>query len=380
MKKILIIGGGIGGLCAAIALQRRGFEAHVYEKAPAIKALGAGLSLSVNAVLALRQIGLDEELIAAGQLLCYLNIPDEQGQLISQTDIEPVARQFGAANFSIHRAVLHDILISHLQEGSLHLGKSFAHVAQDEQKVSVDFEDGTQASGEILLAFDGIHSAVRKQLLPGAKTRYAGYTCWRAVIHYRSSWIREDQATESWGRAGRFGIVPLKDDKLYWFATVNAPEQDTRMRSFGVADLKAHFSGYHEPIPEILSHTRDEQLIWNDIIDLKPIDRYVFGRVALAGDAAHATTPNMGQGACMAIEDAIVLAKLLVGQDEKNALKAYEARRMKRTQQIVRTSYQLGKVAQWENGVLRTLRNAALRRVPASMRQKQIRALYEVVL
>ncbi|WPP53210.1 FAD-dependent monooxygenase [Catalinimonas niigatensis] len=381
MKKILIIGGGIGGLCAAIALQRKGFEAHVYEKATVIKALGAGLSLSVNAVLALRQIGLDEELMKAGQTLRYMNIPDQWGKLITQTDIEPVARQFGAANFSIHRAVLHEILMSHLQEGSLHLGKSFSHVTQDAQEVRVDFEDGTQAVGEVLLAFDGIHSAVRGQLLPEVKPRYAGYTCWRAVIDYRPAAMQENQATETWGKAGRFGIVPLKNNKIYWFATVNAPEQDAYMRSFGVEELKKHFKEYHSPIPEILSHTRNEQLLWNDIIDLKPIGKYVFGRVVLAGDAAHATTPNMGQGACMAIEDAIVLANQLAQlNDVEKALQRYEAMRMKRTQQIVRTSYQLGKVAQWENGVLSVLRNAALRRMPESVRQKQIKELYDVVL
>lgn len=380
MKKILIIGGGIGGLCAAIALQRKGFDAQVYEKAPTIKALGAGLSLSVNAVLALRQIGLDQELIAAGQELRYMRIPDSRGKLISQTDMAPVAQSFGAANFSIHRAVLHDILINHLQEGSLHLGKAFTHVTQDKSKVTVDLEDGTQVVGDTLLAFDGIHSAVRKQLLPQVRPRYAGYTCWRAVIDGMPQAMQEDQATETWGKAGRFGIVPLKGGKIYWFATVNAPQQNARMQSFGIKELKAHFKEYHLPIPEILSRTQDAQLIWNDIIDLKPIDQYVFGRVALAGDAAHATTPNMGQGACMAIEDAAVLANLLATQAVEKALQQYEVQRMKRTQQIVRTSYQLGKVAQWENPILQTLRNAAFRRMPTSVQQQQIRKLYEVSL
>ncbi|MDF9801204.1 2-polyprenyl-6-methoxyphenol hydroxylase-like FAD-dependent oxidoreductase [Catalinimonas alkaloidigena] len=380
MKKIAIIGGGIGGLCAAVALQQKGFDAQVYEKAPQLKAVGAGISLSANAVLALRQIKLDEPLIQAGNILRHMRILDEKGKQIADTNLEPVEREFGAVNFSIHRAILHEILMEHLTPGSLHLGKALSSFQQHKQVMRCTFEDGAEVSADAVIAFDGIHSAVRKQLLPELDIRYAGYTCWRAIIDYVPEGWEGHQATETWGRNGRFGIVPIGHGKLYWFATANAPEQDQRMRFFGVQELRKHFESYHAPIDDILSHTRDEHLIWNDIIDLKPIPQYAFGRVALAGDAAHATTPNMGQGACMAIEDAMVIANLLERYGVEEAFQRYESQRMKRTHTIVKSSYQLGKVAQWENKLLAKLRNIAFRLIPVSVQQKQIRQVYNVKL
>lgn len=378
MKKVIIIGGGIGGLCAAIALQRRGVEAHVYEKVPKIKALGAGIILSVNAVLALRQIGLDEALQRAGQALKSMQIADEKGRTIAETNLHNIAKKYNTTNVSIHRAVLHQILLNAMQAGTLHCGKAFASLEQDKNSVHVNFEDGTSAQAHVLLAFDGIHSAVRQYLLPNVKLRYSGYTCWRAVINYVPE-AGQYRALESWGRGRRFGIVPLDNGKLYWFATANARENDAVMRRMGAEDLKSYFSDFHHPVEEILGLTRDEEVIWNDIVDFKPIHRYTFGQVALAGDAAHATTPNMGQGAGMAIEDAAVLARLL-SERGSVVLKEYEQLRMKRTQAIVRKSYQLGSLAQWENPWLRSVRNATLRLIPPSLQEKQMRQLYEVNL
>ncbi|MEK6480730.1 FAD-dependent monooxygenase [Catalinimonas sp. 4WD22] len=380
MKKIAIIGGGIGGLCAAIALQQKGFDAQVYEKALQLKAVGAGISLSANAVLALRKISLDKEMIEAGHVLRHMRILDENGKHIAHTNLEPVEREFGALNFSIHRAVLHEILMEHLTPGSLHLGKTLSNFQQDEKSISCIFEDGTEVEADAIVAFDGIHSAVRKQLLPKSRTRYAGYTCWRAIIDYIPEGWKDHQATETWGRNGRFGIVPIGNGKLYWFATANAPEQDRRMQTFGVKELTAHFKTYHAPVGEILSRTQDEQLIWNDIVDLEPLKQYAFGNIVLAGDAAHATTPNMGQGACMAIEDAIVLANLLEKYEVKEAFSGYEKQRIKRIHTIVKSSYELGRVAQWENKVLTKVRNTAFRLIPESIHQKQIRQLYNVEL
>jgi 2-polyprenyl-6-methoxyphenol hydroxylase-like FAD-dependent oxidoreductase len=379
MKKVIVIGGGIGGLCAAIALQKKGVEAHVYEKVPQIKGLGAGITLSINAILALRQAGMEEPLLAVGQELKSMQILDERGRLIAKTELGPVVQKYGAKNISLHRAALHEVLIANMQPGTLHPAKSFAHLEQDKDSAQVTFTDGTTINGDAVLAFDGIHSAVRQQLLPGAKLRYSGYTCWRGVIDYVPETGRH-LTTESWGKGKRFGIVPLADNKLYWFATANAKEQDTVMQNMGSTTLNQYFAEFHHPVSEVLSLTTDEQVIWNDIIDLKPIGKYTFGRVALAGDAAHATTPNMGQGAGMAIEDAVVLAKLLTTMDVENALKLYQETRMKRTQGIVKSSYSLGWIAQRENGLVRSLRNAAFRKIPVSVQEKQMQQLYEVVL
>jgi 2-polyprenyl-6-methoxyphenol hydroxylase-like FAD-dependent oxidoreductase len=186
-------------------------------------------------------------------------------------------------------------------------------------------------------------------------------------------------STESWGPGRRFGIVPLADNKIYWLACTNAPAQDERMKNFTTQDLYHHFQDFHDPIPTLLHQTRDEELIWNDIIDLKPIDQYAFENIVLIGDTAHATTPNMGQGACQAIEDAVILASEIKKENDiATAFKSFEKRRMKKTHFIVNNSWTLGKVGQVENKLLSSLRNLAFRAMPASVNDRQMKKLYEL--
>lgn len=229
---------------------------------------------------------------------------------------------------------------------------------------------------DFLIVADGIHSVIRTQLLPEADPRYAGYTCWRAVIENKDLDII--QSSETWGRKGRFGIAPLANGLLYWFACINAPAKDPRMKEFTVTDLKKVFKDYHHPIPQILDNTSDSQLLWNDILDLPPIQRYAFDRILLLGDAGHATTPNMGQGACQAIEDAVILAEEMEKAiNAQAAFQAFEKRRLKRTHYITNTSWQVGKVAQLENPFLCTIRNFAFRNLPKKFNDKQLERVLE---
>ena len=187
------------------------------------------------------------------------------------------------------------------------------------------------------------------------------------------------EASETWGASGRFGIVPLADNKIYWFACINAPQNDKAMRQFKVADLQYNFRNYHSLIPLILEQSKDEDLLWNDIIDVKPVTRYAFERIVLVGDAAHATTPNMGQGACQAIEDAVVLAdELSKHGDISKAFKQFEQRRLKRTHYIVNTSWNIGKAAQINNKVLANCRNFLFRHLPSRVQDRQLEKLYKV--
>ncbi|HNT51095.1 MAG TPA: FAD-dependent monooxygenase, partial [Cyclobacteriaceae bacterium] len=232
--------------------------------------------------------------------------------------------------------------------------------------------------GSCILVADGIHSSIRKKLLPQSQIRYSGYTCWRGIAE--NTWGIEKVAVEKWGTAGRFGYVPIGDNKVYWFACKNAPQKNEQMQTMTLAQLAENFRNYSHPVPEIIRQTPASELIWGDIIDLKPISRYAFNKVVLLGDAAHATTPNMGQGACMGIEDAWLIATLL--QQHANnlteAFRLFEAQRLKRTHYIVNTSYRLGKIAQWENRILTKLRNTAFRLVPASVNEKQVIKLLDI--
>lgn len=373
-KTFSILGGGICGLSTAIALKNIGIQAEVYESAPQFRPLGAGLLLAANAMRSFQKIGIAEKIAARGRLLPRFSIFDDRGKVITAADATAIGQKYGLHNFAIHRADLHEALAAELDPEQLHTGKRATGFSKNGVRTVVQFDDGSAIETDFLLAAEGIHSAIRRQLLPDSKPRYAGYTCWRAVVDAGSS--SPDFASETWGSAGRFGIVPLAGNRIYWFAVVNAPENDPAMRAIRVADLQQLFGRFHAPVPQILAQTRDEDLIWNDIIDLQPLPRFAFDNILLLGDAAHATTPNMGQGACQAIEDAAILAdELAKTHDPEAAFAAFEKRRLKRTRYIVENSWSLGKIAQWEKPLFVFLRNNLLRLVPERLNERQLRTV-----
>lgn len=376
---IAIIGAGIGGLSTAIALRKLGLRPIVFEAAPEIKALGAGLSLAANAIQALERIGIAGKVIPAGKQLDTFSILDQHGRPITVADTRALSARYGVNNFAIHRADLHRVLLAEMGDIEIVTGKKALSATQDDKGVTIHFQDGTQHETGVLLVADGIHSALRQQLIPGTTPRYAGYTCWRAVIQDPGLGIKG--SSETWGSAGRVGVVPLINDQIYWFLCINAPQRDPAMQAMTPGDLAERFRDFHAPIPQVLQATRPEQLIWSDIIDLEPIRQYAFGRILLLGDAAHATTPNMGQGACQAIEDAAVLLDLFEKTSEQSPadlFRTFEQRRLKRTHMIVNRSWSLGKMAQWSNPMAIGLRNGLFRMIPAGVNERQMAELYRV--
>ncbi|MEZ4827794.1 MAG: FAD-dependent monooxygenase [Bacteroidia bacterium] len=375
--KILIIGGGIGGLCTAIALKNKGFEPVVYEKVPELKGLGAGIVIATNAIRALRDIGIADAVLKGEKIFERGGIYSQEGKLISANITPDIVKKFGDTSHAVHRADLHNKLISLLGEANIVTGKGCKEARQEGEKVVAVFEDGSTAEGDALIAADGIHSAVRRQLVPSSTIRYSGYTCWRGVVNMHPEDMDMDQFSESWGANGRFGVVPLARNRVYWFATKNAPQNDTEMARWKSEDLLRNFGKYHAPIPQLLENTPDEAVLWNDIVDLKPLKQFAFGKIMLLGDAAHATTPNLGQGACMAIEDAAVVANCLKARGKvEDAFRLAEQMRIGRTTEIVNRSWTLGKIGQWENAVLAGLRNALLRMVPDSVTEKQLENMF----
>jgi 2-polyprenyl-6-methoxyphenol hydroxylase-like FAD-dependent oxidoreductase len=378
--KIAIIGGGIAGLSAAIALKELDADIEVFEAAPKLEAIGAGLMLAVNAVKALHVLGVAKPVLSKGNELEALTVLDQHGRPINHTDILQMASRFGTvANFSIHRADLQAALVDQLGEIPVRTNKRLQDAEINDDAVVVSFDDGTTAEVDVVIGADGIHSVLRQKWLPESRPRYAGYTCWRAVIE-RPEGIPPNRATETWGAGRRFGIVPMANEQLYWFATLNAPQpQNTTYRNYSVADLKKTFAGFHDPIPSVLEQTPEKVLLWNDILDIRPIARFAFGPVLLTGDAAHATTPNMGQGACQALEDSATLRKLTWEySDLREIFQLFEQKRLARTTWVTTTSRRIGAMAQWENGWLRRLRDEALRLVPPSFNLKQLERLFEV--
>ena len=377
--KVIIIGAGIGGLTTAIALQQLGHEVIVYEQSSEIKALGAGIVLAANAMTALRKLGIEQKIIQAGRIVSSFEVVDDQGNVLSEVYAHRFFEKYGIGNFTIARYDLHHILASELQQGTIQLGKKLKDFSQNSQSVSVTFEDATQDQADVMIAGDGIHSVVRKKLLPNSRLRYSGYTCWRALVDISDIPCDINKAFEAWGAKGRFGFVPISATHVYYFVCINAPVNDPHYRQYTPADLAKHFANYQFPIPQILSATTINNFMQHDLYDLAPIRRWAFDRILLLGDAAHATTPNMGQGACQAIEDALVLQQILKEEyDWEKVTKHFEQKRIARVTKVVNNSWNVGKLAQLENPLLIKLRNWTMKRTPDRMRDKQYEFLYEI--
>ncbi|MCI0397872.1 MAG: FAD-dependent monooxygenase [Chloroflexi bacterium] len=376
IQRVIIIGAGIGGLCTAVALQQAGMEVRVYERAPAFGRVGAGLTLWSNAIQALGQLGLDQAVVAAGIPLEQGTIRSAGGRILARTPTGRLSQRLGAPTIGIHRADLHQVLLQALAEDVVTTGVEFIHFTQDNDTVTAHFNDGSSAWGDLLIGADGLYSAVRRQLFPGVRPCYAGYTAWRGVAALAEEQFPGGRAFESWGRGRRFGGLRVTPELVYWFATKNAPAGQPDRPDGRQAELLDLFQGWHEPIEALLRATPEEEILRNDIDDLKSLARWSRGRVTLLGDAAHATTPNMGQGACQAIESAVVLARCLANHDDlAAALQAYEARRRPRTAFITRQSWRIGRVAQWENGLACTLRNTAVRLTPPALLLRQLESV-----
>lgn len=369
-----IIGGGVAGLTAAIGLLQSSRKFLVFEQAKELKGIGAGFGLAANAIQALNHLGLKDDVEKLGFYTHSYNILDQNGHILLAPDTKKLSEQYNQDNFTIHRADLHLYLLNRLPAEKVQLGKRAIRFEENTSFITVFFDDDTQVKCKYLLIADGVKSPLRQQLLPHTTPRYSGYTCWRAVIDNSS--IQLDKGSETWGTKGRFGMTPLVGNRIYWYACVNSPANNPIFREYRVKDLAAHFKNYHAPIPKILGETKDEHLIWNDIIDIKPLTHLAYGNILLLGDAGHATTPNLGQGACQALEDvAVLMDELNTSSSVQQAFRNFEKRRLKRTKYITDTSKRVGDIAQWDNSFLVNVRNTVMKVLPASVAQSSLAQL-----
>lgn len=371
--RMLIAGAGVGGLTLGCALAQRGIEAEVYERAAELKPVGAGLSMQTNALLALRRLGLSEAVKAAGAVLTGVRFCDWKGQTLAEASLAPIAAEFGEPMVVIHRARLHEILLEAMGPERLHLGRLATGFEQDAAGVTLTLADGVER-GAALVGADGLRSVVRERLRGAEPLRYAGYTAWRGVCPLPAGGLA-DWGVEVWGPGMRFGYTPMGEGQVYWFATANAPAGEAdgeRPRE----ELLRRFAGWAEPVGTLIASTPEAALLRTDIFDRRPIGAWSQGRVTLLGDAAHPMTPNLGQGACQAIEDAVVLAECLAEtRDPAAAFARYEARRQARARWFVERSWAIGAVGQWEHGGLRALRDAGMRLTPPGAIVGQLRTM-----
>jgi 2-polyprenyl-6-methoxyphenol hydroxylase-like FAD-dependent oxidoreductase len=346
--KILIIGGGIGGNALALFLQKVGIDCAVYEAYTPKEGMGGGLGLAPNGMNVLAALGLAEETKRRGTMALENTFYNQRGDILARIkNGDPV--KFGQPGMSLIRATLHDILREAVVERGIHIHieyeKRLMNITCDENTVTAHFEDGTQASGDLLIGADGVHSKTRHTILPNAPepayvgiVGVGGYVPASAVPNMT---LREKQSFSfTYGANGFFGYGGAGNGDMYWWANLTRDREMSRdeMTKFTVDELIAEmlsiYGDFHDPIPAMIRST--QRPLKHNIFDILSLPTWHQGRILLIGDAAHAVSPNSGQGASMALEDAMYLAKLLKScGDYEQVFAQFEAHRKPRVEAIV---------------------------------------------
>jgi 2-polyprenyl-6-methoxyphenol hydroxylase-like FAD-dependent oxidoreductase len=359
--RVIIVGAGIGGLSAAIALRRAGHEAVVLERSTQLEATGAGITLFGNAMDALNRLGVADAITTAGAVAASSAILTSNGD-----ELTTLAADLLEGMVAVHRGDVQAALLDAV--GDARLGVDVTSVEQTPDGVIVNAADGTTERGDLLVGADGLRSMVRAYVAPSAP-RYSGYTAWRGVSPIR---IEPGRISESWGTGERFGLVDI-GSRTYWFATANTPEGESGHPATRKAELLRRFSDWHAPIATVLDATPDSAILRNDVYHLEALTRWSEGRIVLLGDAAHATTPGIGQGAAQAIEDAVVLAdQLAIHNTIDDALARYESIRRPRAELVLKLSRRTDRAAQLASPIGGRLRNLIVRRIPPRAQAKQL--------
>lgn len=359
-RHAVIVGGGIGGLCAAIGLRKAGWRVTVLERAREFTEIGAGITLWPNALRGLDALGLGGRIAPLLMPQAAGKLRDHTGRWLTRWDAARVERAFGRPLLAIHRAQFLDLLRDALPADTVHLGVEVTDV----DRAGTVRWNGSAVGADLVVGADGVHSTVRAVCWPDHPgAAYCGSTGFRAVIHLPG----RRELSGFIGKGVEIGLVPLTGERLYWYIAERAPRgtrhDDSR------AHLLRRFAAWPEPIPELIERTPPHAILQHDLLALDShLPSYVVGRVALLGDAAHAMPPFLGQGGCQAVEDAVVLAASLAQHDVGAGLREYDRFRRPRSQAIARQSARAGRMgSQLANPIAVAVRNAAIRLLPSAM-------------
>jgi salicylate hydroxylase len=336
VPRIAIVGGGVGGLATALALERRGAEIVVCEQSPALNEIGAGLNLSPNALMALRVLGVEDQVVALGSESDFLVIRSwKSGRIISRMRRGAFRQQFGAPNLTVHRADLLDVLCGALKTVNLHFGARCIAVEQCDRSGVVRLADGSEIEADIIVGADGIHSVVRKTLFGPDAPRFTGCICWRGMAATRA--LPRDIAVAEgamWmGPHGHVVHYPVRRGELINIVAhfdSDSWTEESWTRECDVSELTSTYAGWHPDLLRLYPYSA-KWYKWA-LYDRDPVERWSKGRITLLGDSAHAMLPYLGQGAAMALEDACVLSAAITrhANDLDEALLAYERARTPR--------------------------------------------------
>ena len=334
--RVVVVGAGMGGLTAALALRQAGHDVEIFDRVPALTAAGAGVSLWSNGVKVLGRLGLGAQLAAVGgrmERMCYRS---KGGELLTDFSLAPLVSAVGESPYPVTRTDLQRLLLDALGADVVQLGAECVALEQDDSGATACFANGRRARGDLVVAADGTHSQLRSFVLGhAAARRYVGYVNWNGLVPWASDLPAPDTWTTFVGDHKRVSLMPVGGGRFYFFFDVPLPEgapADTPER-----ELARHFSGWAEPVQALIRSLEPQRTNRIPIHDIDPLPKLVRGRVALLGDAAHSSAPDLGQGGCQAMEDGWVLAEQLSHSPRGvvDALLRYERARHGRTSEIV---------------------------------------------
>ncbi|MER7701950.1 FAD-dependent monooxygenase [Kitasatospora sp. NPDC097605] len=369
-RKALVIGAGIGGLAAAATLRRVGVEVRIFERAPELRPGTTAVSLMCNAILALRTLDID---IAPGldkraEVFDELKFLTRRGRPIRALPFRDLARRLGASNYAVHRADLQQTLLEAVGgDQVIELNAAATGFTADDDGVEVAFEDGRTVSGDLLIGADGFNSAIRRQIAVADDPRPGDYVCWLATVPFAHPRLTKGYAAHYWGRGQRFGLADIGHGRAYWWATKNVPAGSAPARRTDKGEIARLFGGWAPEVREAIRVTPEETIVRITAQDRPFLPRWGSGRMTLLGDAAHPMLVSLGQGAALAIEDAVVLAGHLKGaSDVSAALRGYEDERRPRTEALVGAARALSMTEQLEGLFPATMRDLYFRFAPMS--------------
>ncbi|MGS3449990.1 FAD-dependent urate hydroxylase HpxO [Klebsiella electrica] len=336
--KALVIGAGIGGLSAAVALKKAGITCEVFEAVKEIKPVGAAISIWPNGVKCMKNLGMGEIIETYGGPMHFLAYKEYQGgETLTRFSLAPLVERTGGRPCPVSRSELQREMLNFWGREAVQFGKRVTRAQENADGVTVWFSDGTTAHGDFLIAADGSRSALRPYVL-GHKPerRYAGYVNWNGLVDIDESIAPADQWTTFVGEGKRVSLMPVAQGRFYFFFDVPLPAGLAEDRHTLRDDLRRYFNGWAPAVQKLIAALDPQTTNRVEIHDIEPFDTLVRGKVALLGDAGHSTTPDIGQGGCAAMEDAVVLGDIFRENREiVSALRQYEAQRCARVRDLI---------------------------------------------
>ncbi|MBI3556735.1 MAG: FAD-dependent monooxygenase [Deltaproteobacteria bacterium] len=372
-RKTAIVGAGIGGLATAIAAADGGNHVEVFERSSEIKGVGAGMALWPNATRVLRQLGVLDQCVLKSGPLELLSVRLAGGKVVMKIPTE----KFSTPAIALRRVDLHEALLSRLRGLRIQTGQHCLGIREADEGAYLVFKDGERGPYDVVIGADGIRSVLRQYVQGQVSLRYKGYAIWRGIAEAADLCAADGNFFEIWGPGQRFGILPMGQGRVCWYATINQPQGGRGTAREQKEALLKRFGGWAGPVVELIARTPLDALLHSDTYDREPYARWSRGRVVLIGDAVHPIPANLGMGGCMALEDALILGQLLnKPRDVMELFRRFELLRLNRVADISRRSGFIGAIGQLSSPVLTPVRDKLCDLIPGRLFTYTSRAIH----